>query len=330
MTDWGTDMARYLVLMTCLVLPFLGGCAAFEQGDVPPAPHISGANTQAQAWRDEIQRDPQGDTPTFGPLEDARDAVSAAKAQPGVNDHDGQSLAQAEQALSEAEQKWHAIADQNERSNQALAGVAGDAHRAQRLAQISQYTAMRESGLDQLNQLQSQQSQMVQSTGGASVSGSDQQLVNQRVVPTMLGSLQFQEGTARLTSASRPVIGKLANLMKQHPKLGVAIFGFTDNATPPPEQLDAFINANPQLSKQNPSQSQKAMAYRQGLSDARARDIAQLLVQAGVDPDRIGARGLRDQHPIASNDTADGRAKNERAEAIMVPMSALSGGSGGN
>ena len=60
-----------------------------------------------------------------------------------------------------------------------------------------------------------------------------------------------------------------------------------------------------------------------------ARDVAQLLVQAGTDPDRIGARGMRNQHPIASNDTPAGRRKNERAEAIMVPLEAIQAGRGG-
>lgn len=327
-------MIRYLarVAIIGLTLPALGGlggCALFGHGDVPPAPGLSGSAAQAQALREEIHRDPQGNTPTFGPLSDAQSAVAAARAQDRVNDYDAQSLDEARQALTQAQSGWQKIADNAHRSDQALAQVADDAHRAQRLAEIARYTAQREIGLDHLNQLQADQSSDTATTGngGSALNAADGQLVNKRVVPVLLGSLEFQQGTARLTDESRPVIDKLAQLLKQHPALGVAVFGFTDNSAPPDGQLKAFINANPQLAQQQPSHAQQVMAYRQGLSDARARDVAQLLVEAGIDPKRIGARGLRDQHPIASNDSAAGRRRNERAEAIMVPLSAMNQGS---
>lgn len=310
------------LIMICgvsTVLPLFAGCALFRSNPVPPPPSLTGAAAQNAAWHDAIHRSPQEGMPTFGPLSGAEKAVKDAQAQPQVKQFDNDSLTQAEQALSQARSDWKAIADKHKRSGDALGHVAEEANRAQRLAQIAQYTAQREIGLTRLKQLQAQQQQqMTASSGGGSMS--TQELVGKRVVPEMLGSLQFQSGTARLTEDSHPVIDRLAKLVQAHPKLGVAIFGFTDNSEPPADRLQAFVNANSKLKKQNPSHEQKVQAYHQGLSDARARDVAQLLVQAGVDPQRIGARGMAASHPVASNDTASGRQQNERAEAVMVPL----------
>ena len=259
--------------------------------------------------------------------------MTEAKAQARVNEYDAEALSKAESALSDAQAAWDKIAEQDDRSAQALAEVADGAHDAERYAQIARYTAQREIGLDELNALQApRQNTAMAGVGGANAGNvdrlSDQELINKRVVPTLLGSLQFQEGSARLTEASRPVLKRLAELLGEHPDLGVAIFGFTDNAEPADQRLQAFINANQQLAEQNLSHAQQVAAYRQGLTDARARDVAQLLVQAGVNPNRIGARGMRNQHPIASNDTPAGRRQNERAEAIMVPQQAIRAGRG--
>lgn len=302
-------------------LPLFAGCAVFQSSPVPPSPSLTGVAAQNAAWHDAIHRSPTGGTPTFGPLSDAESAVQSAQAQQQVKQFDSQSLTQAQQALTQAKSDWQAIADKRKRSDDTLAKVADEAHRAERLAQIAQYTAQREIGLKQLNQLQAQQQQsMVASSSGNTSGMSSRDLAGKRVVPDMLGSLHFQNGTARLTQDSHPVIGRLAKLAQAHPKLGVAIFGFTDNSEPPAGQLKAFINANPKLKKQNLSHAKQVQAYHQGLSDARARDVAQLLVQAGVDPHRLGARGMGDSHPVASNATAAGRRKNERAEAVMVPL----------
>tara|TARA_B100001079_G_scaffold262721_1_gene265127 strand:- start:463 stop:1434 length:972 start_codon:yes stop_codon:yes gene_type:complete len=316
----------YRLLVVAVLAAVLSGCALLND-DVPKAPQLEGHTAQVEAWRDAIRLDPDGGAPTFVPLSDAREAVAAARAQERVDEFDAEALSRAEASLAEAQSSWDKIADKDSRSAEALSRVADAAHDAERQAQIARYTAQRELGLNQLNALQA--SRRVAAGPGAGVDTdqlSDDELINERVVPTMLGSLQFQEGSARLTDDSRAVIGRLADLLAAHPDLGVAIFGFTDNAEPPDQRLQAFINANPKLAQQNLSHAQQVAAYRQGLTDARARDVAQLLVQAGTDPERIGARGMRNQHPIASNDTPAGRRKNERAEAIMVPLEAIQAG----
>jgi OOP family OmpA-OmpF porin len=55
-------------------------------------------------------------------------------------------------------------------------------------------------------------------------------------------------------------------------------------------------------------------AYNQALSQRRADSVRAYLVQHGVAAARIDARGLGESNPVASNDTAEGRAQNRRVE----------------
>jgi outer membrane protein OmpA-like peptidoglycan-associated protein len=55
-------------------------------------------------------------------------------------------------------------------------------------------------------------------------------------------------------------------------------------------------------------------AYNQTLSQRRADSVRAYLVQHGVAAARIDARGLGESNPVASNDTAEGRAQNRRVE----------------
>lgn len=61
-------------------------------------------------------------------------------------------------------------------------------------------------------------------------------------------------------------------------------------------------------------------AYNQGLSERRARAVADYLAGHGVQAARIGTRGFGKTQPIASNDTDAGRAANRRVEIKIVPI----------
>ena len=54
--------------------------------------------------------------------------------------------------------------------------------------------------------------------------------------------------------------------------------------------------------------------YNQKLSGKRAGSVWKYLVSAGIDSTRIQAKGFGESQPVASNDTAEGRAKNRRVE----------------
>ncbi|MCF8112177.1 MAG: OmpA family protein, partial [Desulfobacteraceae bacterium] len=54
--------------------------------------------------------------------------------------------------------------------------------------------------------------------------------------------------------------------------------------------------------------------YNQGLSERRAKAVRDFLVNRGIDPDRLSYKGYGETDPVASNATAQGRAKNRRVE----------------
>src|SRR6202007_1894139 len=53
------------------------------------------------------------------------------------------------------------------------------------------------------------------------------------------------------------------------------------------------------------------------LSTARASTVVRFLSEHGVSPSRLTATGYADQHPIASDTTAAGRARNRRVEIVL-------------
>jgi chemotaxis protein MotB len=56
------------------------------------------------------------------------------------------------------------------------------------------------------------------------------------------------------------------------------------------------------------------------LSAARATHIARLFLEMkAIPPDRISAAGYAEFHPVASNDTAEGRAENRRVDLVVLP-----------
>jgi len=101
----------------------------------------------------------------------------------------------------------------------------------------------------------------------------------------------FDTASAALTSESREQIRNIASILRAYPNTTVTIAGFTDNV--------GDENSNLQLSR------------------TRAEMVTNALRGAGIAADRIQARGFGSASPIASNDTADGRAKNRRV-TLMV------------
>ncbi len=60
--------------------------------------------------------------------------------------------------------------------------------------------------------------------------------------------------------------------------------------------------------------------YNQRLSERRADTVARYLTAQGVQPVRVAAYGYGERYPIASNETAEGRAMNRRVELTLMPV----------
>ena len=60
------------------------------------------------------------------------------------------------------------------------------------------------------------------------------------------------------------------------------------------------------------------------LSTARATSIARILLDLKAMPaDRLSAAGYAEFHPVAGNDTAEGRAQNRRVDLVILPRSKI-------
>jgi chemotaxis protein MotB len=102
-------------------------------------------------------------------------------------------------------------------------------------------------------------------------------------------ALLFESGSERLSSNARLVLEEIANTLKSN-QHQITVRGHTDNM--PIETIRFRSNWE--------------------LSAARAVSVVRLLQQIGIAPQRLAAQGLGEYQPIASNDTAEGRAKNRR------------------
>jgi chemotaxis protein MotB len=104
--------------------------------------------------------------------------------------------------------------------------------------------------------------------------------------------VSFDSGTADLRHEARPILDALALLVQSRPDLRVEVSGHTDRR----RIATAKFPSNWEL------------------STARASRAARYLIEKGVDPSRIEARGFANQRPRApETDPASGRA-NRRVE----------------
>jgi flagellar motor protein MotB len=66
-----------------------------------------------------------------------------------------------------------------------------------------------------------------------------------------------------------------------------------------------------------PALQKQGVMSNQDLSQRRADAVMQFLISQGVNPSLVEAKGFGDADPVASNDTAQGRAKNRRVELAL-------------
>ncbi|MDH5857413.1 hypothetical protein E8K88_04840 [Lampropedia aestuarii] len=103
--------------------------------------------------------------------------------------------------------------------------------------------------------------------------------------------ISFDTGRSDIKSQFAPLLDQFANSLRNNPNTDVVIVGHTDNTG-----TDAINNP---------------------LSVNRAASTRQYLASRGVNASRIQIDGRGSYQPVASNATADGRARNRRVEIFV-------------
>ncbi len=108
----------------------------------------------------------------------------------------------------------------------------------------------------------------------------------------ILKGVNFKTASAELLEESYYVLEKVYNSLEAYPHVRVEIAGHTD--------------------------SQGSDQYNMALSYDRAKSVMNYLIMRGIPEARLVARGYGETNPIASNNDAEGRAKNRRVEVVPL------------
>jgi outer membrane protein OmpA-like peptidoglycan-associated protein len=108
----------------------------------------------------------------------------------------------------------------------------------------------------------------------------------------VLRGVHFDFDKTAIREDSRPVLDEAVDVLKENPNVRIAVEGYTDNVG--------------------------TEIYNEKLSVQRAEAVFRYLVNHGIAPERMEVVGYGETRPVASNDTADGRAENRRVELRVV------------
>ena len=115
----------------------------------------------------------------------------------------------------------------------------------------------------------------------------------ENLVVVLSQDLLFATDSTRVSAVSQEELNIVANSLVRYPDTTVNVVGHTDNVG--------------------------SASYNQDLSERRARAVAAILMNNGVDSARLRTLGAGESRPIASNLSAEGRAQNRRVEIIITP-----------
>lgn len=118
--------------------------------------------------------------------------------------------------------------------------------------------------------------------------------VGDQVILNMPGNITFATGSADISADFYAVLDSVGLVLNEFDQTYVDIIGHTD--------------------------STGNMESNQTLSENRASSVARYLESRQVLPQRIITRGRGQHEPVASNDTAEGRALNRRVEIVLSPI----------
>ena len=121
-----------------------------------------------------------------------------------------------------------------------------------------------------------------------------------KLTVNMVDSILFDSGRAEVKKGGHEILGKVVSILKDVKDKSIRIEGHTDD-----------VQISRALAQRYPTNWE--------LSAARAVNVARFLQDQGIDPANLSAAAYGEWKPVATNDTAEGKAKNRRIEIILVP-----------
>jgi outer membrane protein OmpA-like peptidoglycan-associated protein len=112
---------------------------------------------------------------------------------------------------------------------------------------------------------------------------------------TFKGDVSFDTDSAEVKPGFNSEINRVSEVLKQYPATVIRVEGHTD--------------------------SRGSDAYNMDLSKRRSEAVKNLLVQRGIESNRIEIIAFGETMPVATNDTEAGRQKNRRVEIKIAPQS---------
>lgn len=192
--------------------------------------------------------------------------------------------------LAQLEAKEQALATENTRLAQLKKELES---RSQRVADLESVIAAKEAEMTALKNAIS--SALTDFEG----KGLTVEQRNGKVYVSMENKLLFQSGSWAVGTQGRKAVKQLGTVLGDNPEISVLIEGHTDNA--------------PYSPKGNISNNWD-------LSTKRATAIVNILQEnSNIKADNLTAAGRGEYAPIATNTTAEGKAKNRRIEVILTP-----------
>jgi chemotaxis protein MotB len=113
------------------------------------------------------------------------------------------------------------------------------------------------------------------------------------------GDVLFPEGGYQLSANGKQALNQYVPKLESLQNAKVVVYGYTDNLPVGPPLQRAGIANNVDLSSR------------------RADNVVAYLTSQGVNPSIISTKGFGDTHPVAGNDTPQGRAQNRRIEIVL-------------
>jgi outer membrane protein OmpA-like peptidoglycan-associated protein len=253
-----------------------------------------------------------GASPPPRELVDARAAYSRAQSGP-ASQLKPDALVDAKNALSRAERAYAASADEREirtlgyvaERKAEVADIQGHDVlnvQEQTLAEneIQQMTSQQLSATQQ--QLQREQGQRTEAQRQAQealdrlqngVRGSTVTIEERGTVITLPGQVLFAVGKSTLLPNARQSLTQVADALRVDPNRRLVVEGHTDSTGSDDKN--------------------------QILSQQRAQAVKSFLVSRGMAADQIATKGEGASHPVANNDSPEGRANNRRVEIVILP-----------